>query len=205
MDYTQICNLALGALGHDRAVEDYDGTAPGDAGAPPAYADASTEAVRCRLFLPAALEETLGAHDWNWAAREVPVSLSHPAVGGWCRLERPADALRVVGVFLRGPREEKVDAKMADGFLWARPAPGRAAFLRYVSCDVRPEGMPWWFRDALVHALAAKLAGPMFGDDAKAANMAQLAARRLSAAVLADDAETAYPGARGNPLAEARL
>lgn len=200
MTYTDICNLALGALGHDRTVDDYDGKDSGGS-----YLDRSSEAVRCRLFLPVALEQTLGRHDWNWCAREVPVSLEGGLPGGWCRLERPSGALNVVGVFLRGNPETKVETKAADGCLWARPAHGRPAFLRYVPSAVSPDEMPWWFRDALVHALAAKLAGPMFGDDAKTANFVQLSDRSLSAAVCRDDSESARAGRARNPYLEARI
>jgi len=198
MTYTQICNLALGSLGHDRVVDDYDGKTGG------VYNDLSTEAVRCRLFLPVAIEETLGAHDWNWAAREIPVSLSSPSDGAWCRLDRPTDALRVVGVFLRGAKLEKIETRMADGFIWARAVRDRKAFLRYVPNDISEDEWPWWFRDALVHALAAKLAGPMFGDDAKTQGLVALAQRRLSSAILSDDGETSRTGSYVNPLLAAR-
>ena len=198
MDYTQICNLALGSLGHDRVVDDYDGKTDG------VFNDQSTEAVRCRLFLPVALEQTLGAHDWNWAAAEDPVSLGHPADGAWCVVETPADAARIVGVFLRGPSVEKVETRMANGVLMVRAVPGRRAFIRYVPRDVAPEDTPWWFRDALVHRLAELLAGPMFGDDAKSANAAQTATRSLSQAFLMDDSVSARPGRCENPLIAAR-
>jgi len=137
MTFTQICNLALGSLGHDRVVDDYDGKTNG------VFNDQSTEAVRCRLFLPVAIEETLGAHDWNWAAVECPVSLDHPSDGSWVRVERPTDALRVVGVFLKGPNVEKIETRMVDGFMWARSVRGRPAFVRYIPSDVDVNEFPW--------------------------------------------------------------
>lgn len=198
MDRTEICNRALAVLGHDRTVADLDGV-DGETGE---FVDKSTEAYRCRLFFGDALLHCLSAHDWDFAAVEVRVAPACAGPDGFARVPLPGDCLRVCGV--RDADGRPAECRRAGDVLRVRLRGRGAAVLRYVSSDVDVAELPFRFRDALVHRLAAMLCGPMYGSDSKTQSYETLARAKASEAIAAEADETAYMGEPENPFLAAR-
>lgn len=190
MTKLEICNRALGVIGHDRTIA--------------AYGEQTTEGKRCGQFYPAALRNVLGAYNWDFASRETSVELTDGAAS-WTI---PADCVKIVAV--RDADGKTVQAVRAGASLriWGG---GENAIVRYIS-DGDPTGttveaaMPHLVVEAVVYELAALLFGPMIGNvqaqDGKALyeSYASTAAQRLSAAITAEDAEHAFMG--GNRTAD---
>ncbi len=186
MTEIDVCNLALGMLGHDRTITALD--------------DGSAEAARCSLFLPRARLAVLGAHPWGFLALETPQLEGGPAPDGrrYC-YERPFEALRVVGLSDRAGLPVRFD--YVNGLLLA-DAP--EACVTYTLDNDNPDDWPPKVQDAVAADLAAKLAGPMGGDASQVQLARQSAAVCLLDARAADDNETAFRGVPGNRYAEAR-
>ena len=195
MTKTEICNQALALLGHDRAVEDFDGQTDG------VYNDQSTEAARCRQFFDVALHDCLAEHDWDFAAVVRGLGLVHGDAYGWARFPMPPDAVRLVEVTDAEGRPMKTRRNRDFVEVQTR---GEAARIRYVSDDVDVTALPHKFREALVAQLAFLLAGPMFGSDSKTNSFYQLAKSRVADAVKKETDETAYRGEVENPFTSAR-
>lgn len=188
MTETDICNRALALLGHDRQIADY-------------ASDTSAEGTRCRHFYDAAVRDCLSAHDWDFAAEEVPVAAVPPDAFGWVRLPLPPDSLRIISV--RDGEGHPFRTERNARFLRARTF-GAAATIRFVADGVHAADMPPKFAEAVIAQLAYLLAGPMYGDDAKTNRAYQFAKGLLSEAVAEEADETAYRGEWDNPFVRAR-
>lgn len=188
MTKTEICNRALAVLGHDRMVDDFD-------------SDQSTEALRCRQFYNAALEEVLGDHDWDFAAVEIKLRLSAADENGFARIPTPPDCLRLISA--TNTEGNPLKTRRARDFIFIK-SDGCEAVVRYVSNDIDIETVPPKFREAFIYKLAALICGPMFGNDKKAEGYINLAKMKLSEAVTAEADETAYRGEWENPFINAR-
>lgn len=195
MTKIEICNRALAVLGHDRMIEDFDGMTDGQ------YNDQSTEALRCRQFFNAALEDCLSEHNWDFAAVERTMGASACDGRGWVRIPLIHDAVRICTVV--NECGKPLETRRTRDCMYVR-SDGRQIVIRYVSRDVEISELPHKFTEALVYKLAALLAGPMFGDDRKTQNFMTLAAQKLSDAVTKETDETAFRGEWRNPFIAAR-
>lgn len=190
MTKTDICNRALGILGHDRFIEDYE-------------TDTSTEAERCRQLYPTALSHLLYAHEWDFATEERAIALGLPMEDGACRIPIPDDCARLIGIYDGSGEPLKVKrVRGKSAFVWPR-GEGYAK-MRYISNDLEVDELPPPFVEALEHRLAHLLCAPMFGDPQRSANFLQLADAALSRAKAIEANETRYCGDAGNKYAEAR-
>ena len=197
MTKTELCNRTLGFIGHDRTITDYDGQTEG------VYNDRSTEAIRCRLFLPVAIADCLAEHNWDFAARERRYDLAWQNADGYATIQRPADCARLVAVMDSDERPIKV--KQANGLLYIKKGEATASVtVRWVSSDADLDDWPPKFADAVVAKLAELISGPMFGDASKTNAYMQLAQQRIAAAITAEADETSYKGETVNPLIKAR-
>lgn len=196
MTKTEICNAALGVLGHDRVVTDLYGMTDG------AYNDQSTEAERCRLFFSAALENTLGAHDWDFAAVEKPLTLTAVDDNGYARVPIIPDCLRIVRV--TDAESHALKVRRTRDFLFVKVGSTHEAVIRYVSSDIDFSCIPPKFREALTYQLAALICGPMYGSDSKTEGYTNLAKLKLADAINAETDETSSPGEWENPFLAAR-
>lgn len=89
--YVRIANLALSHLGDDATVASLD---------PP---EGSEQAEHCAMWLPIARDTLLEMHNWGFATRRVQPALLHTGYGPWgYAYERPADCIRVLGVYPDG-------------------------------------------------------------------------------------------------------
>ena len=188
MTKVDLCNRALGVLGHDRTIDSFD--------------EESTEALRCRQFFDVALEEVLGAHDWDFAAVEQPYTLKAADSNGWARLPHIEDCLRIVRVTDSSAHALQV-RRMRD-FMLIKLGIGDTATIRYISKDIDVETLPPKFREAFVYQFAALLCAPMFGSDSKTEGFTNLAKMKLAEAISADADETSSPGDWENPFLAAR-
>lgn len=190
MTKTDICNLALASLGHDRTISDYD-------------TDTSTEAVRCRLFLPRAIATVFSQHNWDFAARETSLTLSWANSQGYASIVRPADCARLVAV--EDEDENPLKIKQANGRLMIKTdSYSTQATIRYVSTDTDLDDWPTKFIDAVAAYLAYLLSGPMYGDPSKTNAYYQLAQTKVADAITVEADETAYKGETVNPFISVR-
>lgn len=195
MTKTEICNRALAVLGHDRTVTDYDGRTDGG------FNDNSTEAERCRQFLPSAILDCLAEHDWDFAAVVKGIGNVTPDAFGWARFPKPHDAVRICEV-VNGEGKPYKSRRTRD-FIEVK-SEGNPVFVRYVTDDVDVAEFPHKFREAVIYRLAFLLCGPMYADDGKTSNVMRLADAKLADAVTKEADETAYRGAWDNPFIRAR-
>ena len=138
------------------------------------------------LFYPTVRDQLLGAHDWNWATRRLPLAPAPEQRLGWgfCYY-LPSDIVKVVGLDLgyRGgrqasplvpsvPSDPSVASPVAPGARWSVEA-NDAFDGRILCCDISPATLVYvgqatdpaaWapaFLKAMVWALAAELVMPM--------------------------------------------
>ena len=190
MTKTELCNRTLAVLGHDRTITSFD-------------TDASTEAIRCRLFFDVAFLNVLAAHNWDFAAVERTFTISWRNGQGYATIVRPPDCARLVSA--EDEMERPVRVKQANGMLYVKDGDAAASItLRWVSSAVDVADWPHEFAEAVVYELAAQLSGPMFGDASKTNGYMQLAQQKLSLAVTRETDETAYRGEPDDPFLSAR-
>lgn len=188
MTKTDICNRALAILGHDRTITDYDN-------------DSSTEALRCRQFYMAALEEVLTEHDWDFATNEIRLRFTSTDENGYSRLPLPADCVRFIAAMT--PSGDPYPIRRTRNKLLVQNH-GEDILLRYVSSDIEEESLPPKFREAFIYRLASLICGPMFGDVRKAESYTNLSKIKLGEAVTSETNETSYHGEWENPFLAAR-
>lgn len=190
MTKTDLCNRALAVLGHDRTIASFD-------------TDASTEAMRCRLFFDVAFLNVLAAHNWDFAAVERTFTLSWRNGQGYATIVRPPDCAKLVSV--ENEDEKPIKVKQANGILYVKNGDAaRTVTLRWVSKDSDIDTWPNAFAEAVVYELAAQLSGPMYGDASKTNGYMQMAQQKLSIAVTGETDETAFKGEFVNPFLDAR-
>lgn len=188
MTETDLCNLALGNLGHDRVITALD--------------DGSAEAARCALFLPRARLQVLGAHDWGFLIQgaEDPMLKGRPCADGrrWT-YARPFEALRVVTV------EDAAGNPVRYGYSGsALLAYAPEVRITYTLDNDQPDDWPAKVQEAVAWQLAARLAGPLTGKQSTMQAMMQAAMAALLDAKAADCNETRDKGEPGNRYADAR-
>lgn len=182
MTALDVWNAALALLPHDRRVASAD--------------EESVEAMRCREHWDAARRHVLGAREWGWLVRETPPCASSICFGpGGGVVERPADALRVLGLYDRAGN--RIGADAVDGGL--RPRSPYVAALRYLPDSENPDEWPAVARDAVVAELAARICPVLTDNERRSAELRSIAADRLSEAGRQDAQETATDG--DDPLA----
>lgn len=165
MTETDLCNLALGLLGHDRTIKT------------DVRSDASTEAVRCRLHLDQCRRRTLALYPWRFCRARLMLEggarrrFDAGEYRGWLYM-LPPDCLEVVGVTGIDPEAAPRWHKVAEGELCCERPLRELIYLR----DARePDSWPPLALDVWVAELAASLAGAMLG--AKEARAAREHAR----------------------------
>lgn len=186
MTETDLCNLALGFLGHDRVIED--------------LADGSSEAARCALFLPGARRAVMAAHDWGFLMLQTPLAKGAAAPDGLHYVYmRPFEALRVCGLY--NADGDPVSFAYVNGVLLSA-APEAA--VAYTLDNDMPDDWPPKVQDAVAWELAARLAGPLTGKTSAVQMARQAAGAYLRDARAADSNETRDRGEPGNRYADAR-
>lgn len=188
MTKTEICNRALGVLGHDRMISDFE-------------SDKSTEAERCRQFYMSAKMNCLSEHNWDFAAIEREFGAVSPDANGFARYPLPPGAIRIYSVTDDASRP--LETRRTRDFLMVKSF-GSPVKIRYIADDVDESEFTHKFTEAVVYQLAALLSGPMLGNDQKTHNFMNLAAQKLSDAVTKETDETAYRGEWNNPFIKAR-
>lgn len=178
MTKLDIWKAALALLPHDRPdLAEEDGT---------------VEAARCAEHWDAARRAVLTAREWGWLVVETP-----PCCGvGWGDMwmyERPADAIRIVGLCTSDGRRVKAEA--VNGGLRAMEP---FAAIRYLPDEEDPDRWPVAVQDAVVAELAARISPVLTDNPNRSAELRQTAIARLEEAGKQDAMETAYDG--GDPL-----
>lgn len=199
MNKTDICNRALAVIGHDRTIGTYE--------------ELSTEASRCRQFYPAALRNVLGAYNWDFASTEVALTFTS-ASHAWAV---PTGLVKLVSVMDASGRAVRAIRSGSSLTIFNPGADGTSCSVRvrYVSAE-DPSGstvedtLPHLVVEAVVYELASLLFGPMIGhvqsQDGTALfeSYLNLAAKKLSAAITAEDAEHAFMGGNRTDKAAAK-
>lgn len=186
MTETDVCNLALGSIGHDRTIA--------------SLTEGTAESVRCALFLPRARLAVLGAHDWGFLTREDPAVLGKLAQDGRRYMyARPFESLRICG--MTDTQGEPVKFVYVNGMLLSECA---EVVISYTLDNDDPEAWPEKVLDAVAWALAMRLAGPMTGKLEKIQMARQMAITSLLDAKAADCNETRDRGEPGNRYVDAR-
>lgn len=191
MNKVDLCNRALGVLGHDRTIQSFE--------------ENSSEARRCRLFFDPAFQKVLCGHDWDFCAREmvytVPVQPDGTAV-----FQRPSDCAKITGVFA-GTSDEPLHIKVANGMIIVLDYSEQVR-IRYVSDSLFGTNgfrIPPSFEEAVVYELAYQLSGPMLADMQKTQTLFNIATIKLSDAITKDSDETAYHGEYESGLIKSRI
>ena len=170
MTETDVCNLALGMLGHDRAITGDFRTAT------------STEALRCRLHFDACRRRVLSCRDWMFAEDRVTLYGAEGCGGAASVMQAmrlPGDCLNVIRAHLPGRETDPVGWEPRAGHAIACDrAPSVIVYIRDVTdMDLWPQ-QPL---DAFAAELAASLAGALTASVEKTAN-----AKKEARAVLDD-------------------
>lgn len=186
---TDICNRALAALGHDRTITSLT-------------QDDSTEALRCRAFFETALNDTLYAHNWDFATEEYSLKPSCVDKNGFAKFSQPEDFVRLVSVTDMELNPLKI-TRSRSGISVQND--GKMIRVKYVSNDIALQEAPPPFIDVVVYKLASLIASPMYGDARKAEEFINIAEMKLSKAIAQETDETSYRGEWENPFISARL
>lgn len=175
-----LCNNALAEIGHDRPVADLNGT--------------TKESARCALFLPRARLDVLGSHPWSFSTRPqaatpvtLPAALRMPAFPH--AYARPPDALRLTATDAEGlPVSYRIDAH-------ALHAEAPVTQLSPTCDDPDPDQWPAHVQEAVIAALALRLANPITGSAKVVQQAAQSYASKLRLAKSLDAQDSlSHPG-----------
>jgi hypothetical protein len=162
---TDICNLALAALGDEATVVSID---------PP---EGSAQADHCAQWYPIARSVLLEAHDWKFARRRVQGAPLTTTVGPWAyAYAMPAGAVRVRAVLPPGATadynqglteiERPFDIETLEDGTEVIVTDQPEAVIRFTSAAVDVGKFPPLAVQALVHLLASYLAGPVLKNEA---------------------------------------
>lgn len=149
-----ICNMALALLGDTATVTSID---------PP---EGSAQADHCARFYPIALRDLLVAFPWHFATkRSKAAKFVGEVLGGEdgeAYYALPSDCLRVLSV------ESKLNPGIKRCYSVERSnkqvvivTDAIEPIIKYITSEVGESGFPSYFTSALVHRLAALLAGPL--------------------------------------------
>lgn len=171
---TNICNLALAALGDEATVVSID---------PP---EGSAQADHCARWYPSARDTVLEAHDWKFASRRaLGAALTSPTSTWSYAYAKPNGALRVVAVLPPGAtsdfdegltkNEQPFDLETLEDGTEVIVTNQPDAVIRFTAAAVDPGKFPPLVVQAIVHLLASYLAGPVLkGETGRAESRAQL-------------------------------
>lgn len=180
MTTLELCNNALAEIGHDRFITALDA--------------ATKEAQRCALFLPRARADVLGSHPWSFLTQTLPpalvtlpAALRKPAYPH--AYARPAGALHLTGT---DPDGLPV-ATLADAQTLHAAEPLNAIDATFD--EPNPDQWPPYVQEAVIAALALRLANPITGSGKIVQQAAQSYSAKLRTAK-GLDAQTslAHPG-----------
>ena len=171
---TDICNLALAALGDEATVVSID---------PP---EGSAQADHCAQWYPSARDTVLEAHDWKFASRRaLGAALTSPTPTWSYAYAKPNGALRVVAVLPPGAtsdfdegltkNEQPFDLETLEDGTEVIVTNQPDAVIRFTAAAVDPGKFPPLVVQAIVRLLASYLAGPVLkGETGRAESRAQL-------------------------------
>lgn len=171
---TDICNLALAALGDEATVVSID---------PP---EGSAQADHCAQWYPVARDTVLESHDWKFASRRAVGALLTSPTSTWSyAYAKPNGALRVWAVLPPGATSDFHEGliKNAQPFDLETLEDGTEvivtnqadAVIRFTAAAVDPGKFPPLVVQAIVRLLASYLAGPVLkGETGRAESRAQL-------------------------------
>lgn len=171
---TDICNLALAALGDEATVTSID---------PP---EGSAQADHCAQWYPVARDAVLELHDWKFASRRaVGTPAASPSTSWSYAYVKPAGALRIRAVLPPGVtsdyqqaginNEQPFDIETLDDGTEVIVTDQPEAVLRYTVRSVDAGRMPPLVVQTVVRMLASYLAGPVLkGDTGRNESRAQL-------------------------------
>jgi len=171
---TDICNLALAALGDEATVVSID---------PP---EGSAQADHCAQWYPIAVETVLEAHDWKFASRRIAgAALSSPTPSWSHAYAKPSGALRVRAVIPPNTTSDMgeglvtntqpFDIETLEDGTEVIVTDQDNAVLIYTLRNVDPGKFPPLFVQTVVRLLASYLAGPVLKNEAgRAESRAQL-------------------------------
>ena len=195
MTVIDICNNALADIGHDREITSLDPSA-----------DTSSEARRCALFYPRALSDVIHAHPWRFITQTVPgdsvlVTTVDPLPGFESVYAPPAQAAAIQSAI--DETGDPVPYTMQDGLIHARRDVDTFAF---TSADLAADPSLWPppFAEAVIAALALRLARVITGSDAAAKTAAQAYAQAIAAARRHDRMTSSSTPGESNPYLSAR-
>lgn len=171
---TDICNLALAALGDEATVVSID---------PP---EGSAQADHCAQWYPVARDTVLESHDWKFASRRAVGALLTSPTSSWTyAYAKPNGALRILAVLPANTTSDGRDGlidneqpfdieTLADGTeVIVTDTPG--AVIRFTAAAVDPGKFPPLVVQAIMRLLASYLAGPVLKNEAgRAESRAQL-------------------------------
>lgn len=155
MNNTDICNMALGAIGQGRiASQDEE----------------SEQARNCRLYYDLVRQNLLSSYVWDFAERQVKLALLDVETAGWdYTYAFPAAALIVRGVFDKAGAWKKDDRKEEFTVISVNETQkGVCANIKEAYCEYTADVenaaiFPPVFCQALAYSLAAALAYPLCG------------------------------------------
>lgn len=143
--WTDLCNHALGRLGHQLISN--------------IVTDQTPHAAYCRLYLGAVIEEILGQFDWNGASRRIQLaeSAESPVFGFAHAYQLPADFLRLVSAETDAePYKVEGDRLLTDA---------EEVYLVYVFRPSEPNQLPHYLKKAIISGLAYRLTTPLSSNE----------------------------------------
>lgn len=182
----QICNYALGAIGHATVITD--------------LSENTTAAARCNLVYNRERISLLEDHDWAFARKNVrltEINTDPPPYWDYA-YQLPGDVLRVVALYDQ-IWERQSDTRRIDyerslvtvggnnyNVIYTDLKDARAVYTADVSDPTR---MPQSFVDVFYWRIAAAICLPMTGDTSLTAKVEEMAARALYRAQQLDNGE----------------
>lgn len=187
-----ICNMALSNIGK-KTIADIN--------------EASTEARTCKLHFPLTRDTLLQCYPWEFAKTvSTLAAVANAREERWAyAYARPAGCLKPIRIVPEVDIPEDADQipyEASEGLIYCSEAAARLEFIQKFDDPAR---FPPMFCEALIWALAAKIAIPLTADQAIRKDAYQIAAQTLGAAQMADanenhstyDHQSAFIRARG--------
>ena len=156
---TDIANMALSRMGHNRLMTSFDD-------------DATTEGNLVRLHYPRLRDSILRSHPWNFAIKRAVLAPegSAPAYEYTYKSPLPNDCLKVLRTRVESENIED-DYRIEGRYVLSN---SNATSIEYVSRVTDPAQFDTMFVDMLAWALAAECAMPLINDARVAQNAASM-------------------------------
>jgi len=156
---TDIANMALSRMGHNRLMTSFDD-------------DATTEGNLVRLHYPRLRDSILRSHPWNFAIKRAVLAPegSAPAYEYTYKSPLPNDCLKVLRTRVESENIED-DYRVEGRYVLSN---SNATSIEYVSRVTDPAQFDTMFVDMLAWALAAECAMPLINDARVAQNAASM-------------------------------